>query len=93
MSIKLPDGTPPKFPQLQTRPPKNLAPGESYPGPDRSGDSPVPEVKSMSENKNVVLNSNFPQPAKRKGDDLPLPSLEDVRDSEKTEFFSVNEKD
>lgn len=26
------------------------------------------------------------------GEKLPLPSLEDVRDSEKTEFFSINGK-
>ncbi|MFZ5631731.1 MAG: hypothetical protein ACOY40_02690 [Bacillota bacterium] len=93
MSSKIPDGTQTKYPQLQTRPPKNLGPGESYPGPDRSGDSPLPEVILMSENRNIVLNSNFPQPAKRKGGDLPLPSLEDVRDSEKTEFFSVSDTD
>jgi len=33
---------------------------------------------------------NFPRPGDKKN--LPLPSLEDVRDSEKKEFFSVREK-
>jgi len=33
---------------------------------------------------------NFPRPSTE--ENLPLPSLEDVRDSEKKEFFSVPEK-
>ncbi len=42
----------------------------------------------MPKNRNVVLNSNFPQLSRKKGDQLPLPSLEDIRDSKKTESFT-----
>lgn len=40
----------------------------------------------------LVLNYNFPHIGKREPD-LPAPSLEDIRDSEKGHYFSTEKKD
>lgn len=92
MSENIPGPTPQKYPVMQTRPPKNLAPGEKYPGINRE-EGKLPEVFPMPDNKNVVLNSNFPQLPVKRGDRLPLPSLEDIRDSEKIDYYSVEGKE
>jgi len=39
--------------------------------------------------KNAIINYQLPDKDKK----LPLPSREDIRDSEKTEFFSIEDKD
>lgn len=40
--------------------------------------------------KDILIRARFALPEEDK--ELPLPSLEDVRDSEKTEFFSIDKQ-
>ena len=53
----------------------------------------MPRDENLNQQKyNPLLDKfNFPRPTREK--DISLPSLEGIRDSEKTEYFSVPEKE
>lgn len=51
----------------------------------------VKRISRKEKYNNLVLNYNFPQMGFKESG-LPAPSLEDVRDSEKNQFFSLENK-